>query len=102
MKKEYKKGIVELCVLSMIIKNDHYGYEITDFLVSKIGVSDGTVYPVLRKLKKDGQLDTYLQEVSGGPPRKYYKITELGKEKYQIEKNEWLGFAKTIIEFLEE
>ena len=102
MKKEYKKGIVELCVLSMMMKKDNYGYEITDHLVKTINVSDGTVYPVLRKLKKDGLLETYLQEVSGGPPRKYYKITKLGIEVYHNDKNDWLEFAQTIIGFLEE
>ena len=102
MKREYKKGIVELCVLSMMMKKDNYGYEITDYLVKKIDVSDGTVYPVLRKLKKDGLLETYLQEVSGGPPRKYYRITKSGRDVFQRDKQDWLQFAHTIIGFLEE
>ena len=80
MNAQYKKGVLELCVLSLLIKRDCYGYEIADFLSGHIDIADGTVYPLLRKLKADGLLTTYLQEESGGPPRKYYKRTELGRE----------------------
>ena len=79
MNTQYKKGVLELCVLSLLHKRDCYGYEISDFLSQHIDIADGTVYPILRKLKSDGLLTTYLQEESGGPPRKYYKLTELGQ-----------------------
>lgn len=67
-------------------KRDCYGYEISEFLSSHIDISDGTVYPILRKLKADGMLTTYLQEESGGPPRKYYKLTELGLKTYEADR----------------
>ena len=67
-------------------KRDCYGYEISEFLSGHIDISDGTVYPILRKLKVDGMLTTYLQEESGGPPRKYYKLTELGLETYEADR----------------
>lgn len=67
-------------------KRDCYGYEISEFLSAHIDISDGTVYPILRKLKVDGMLTTYLQEESGGPPRKYYKLTELGLETYEADR----------------
>lgn len=68
-------------------KRDCYGYEISEFLSGHIDISDGTVYPtILRKLKADGMLTTYLQEESGGPPRKYYKLTELGLETYEADR----------------
>lgn len=70
MNTQYKKGVLELCVLSLLHKRDCYGYEISDFLSQHIDIADGTVYPILRKLKSDGLLTTYLQEESGGPPRK--------------------------------
>ena len=75
---QYKKGVLELCVLSLLEKRDWYGYEISEYLSQKIDIADGTVYPILRKLKSDGLVTTYLMEASGGPPRKYYKITNLG------------------------
>ncbi len=83
-------------------KRDCYGYEISEFLSGHIDISDGTVYPILRKLKADGMLTTYLQEESGGPPRKYYKLTELGLETYEADRAEYLDFAKSIRKLLED
>jgi len=83
-------------------KRDCYGYEISEFLSGHIDISDGTVYPILRKLKVDGMLTTYLQEESGGPPRKYYKLTELGLETYEADRAEYLDFAKSIRKLLED
>lgn len=99
---QYKKGVVELCVLSLLKKKDCYGYEISDYLSRHIDISEGTVYPILRKLKADGMLTTYLQEESGGPPRKYYSLTELGKEEYAADKMEYLKFAKSVKKLLED
>ena len=83
-------------------KRDCYGYEISEFLSGHIDISDGTVYPILRKLKADGMLTTYLQEESGRPPRKYYKLTELGLETYEADRAEYLDFAKSIRKLLED
>lgn len=102
MNAQYKKGVVELCVLSLLQKHDCYGYEISEFLSGHIDISDGTVYPILRKLKADGLLTTYLQEESGGPPRKYYRLTELGREAYQNDRAEYLKFAQAVQALLEE
>ena len=57
---------------------------------------------ILRKLKADGLLTTYLQEESGGPPRKYYKLTELGRETYQNDRAEYLSFAQSVRRLLED
>ena len=102
MNAQYKKGVLELCVLSLLKKRDCYGYEISDYLASHIDIADGTVYPILRKLKSDGLLTTYLQEESGGPPRKYYSLTAIGRETYEKDKTEYLTFARTIKELLED
>ena len=102
MNTQYKKGVLELCILSLLTKRDCYGYEISDCLSKHIDIADGTVYPILRKLKADGLLATYLQEESGGPPRKYYKLTELGRETYQNDRAEYLKFAQAVNKLLEE
>lgn len=99
---QYKKGVLELCVLSLLHGKDRYGYEISEFLAEKIDIADGTVYPILRKLKSDGLVTTYLSEESGGPPRKYYSLTKLGRETYQADRADYLGFAKTVEEILAE
>ena len=102
MNAQYKKGVLELCVLSLLKKRDRYGYEISEYLAGHIPISDGTVYPILRKLRTDGLLTTYLQEESGGPPRKYYKLTALGHETYEADRAEYLKFAHTVQNLLEE
>ncbi len=102
MNHQYKKGVLELCVLSMLKTKDRYGYEISAALAQRIDIADGTVYPILRKLKSDGLLTTYLQEESGGPPRKYYSLTALGRETYEKGRAEYLKFANAIRSFLEE
>jgi PadR family transcriptional regulator PadR len=98
---QYKKGILELCVLSLLKRRDMYGYEVSDFLSKQIDIADGTVYPILRKLKADGLLSTYLQEGSGGPPRKYYSLTEYGRVSFEKDRKEYMLFAKAVNTLLE-
>ena len=102
MNSQYKKGVLELCVLSLLRGRDRYGYEISEYLSQHIDIADGTVYPLLRKLKADGLLTTYLQEESGGPPRKYYKLTELGRDVYRMNRTEYLRFAHAVEDLLKE
>ena len=102
MNAQYKKGVLELCVLSLLRKQDRYGYEISDSLAKQIQIADGTVYPILRKLKSDGLVTTYLQEESGGPPRKYYSLTQLGRESFENDRAEYLKFAQTVKALLED
>ena len=102
MNTQYKKGVLELCVLALLHQRDCYGYEISEILSRRIDIADGTVYPILRKLKAGGLLSTYLQEASGGPPRKYYKLTELGRETYQNDRAEYLNFAQSVRTLLED
>lgn len=99
---QYKKGVLELCVLSLLKKRDCYGYEISEYLSRHIDIADGTVYPILRKLKSEGLLTTYLQEESGGPPRKYYSLTDLGANTYRQDRGEYLKFSRTIETLLKE
>lgn len=101
MNTQYKKGVLELCVLALLKKHDRYGYEIAEQLSRHIDIADGTVYPILRKLKSEGLLSTYLQEESGGPPRKYYSLTSLGQETYDSDRADYLRFADAIKTILE-
>ena len=83
-------------------KGDRYGYEISERLSETIDIADGTVYPILRKLKSDGLVTTYLQEESGGPPRKYYSLTQEGLETYKNDRAEYLDFARAVKGLLED
>jgi len=93
---QLKKGVLELCVLSVLSKKDCYGYELVSELSKNITISDGTIYPILRRLTSDGYFTNYLQESQEGPPRKYYRLTELGfQTKEQLER-EWLDFQNSV------
>jgi len=96
MNVQYKKGVLELCVLAMLSRADRYGYEISEALSETIDISDGAVYPILRKLKSDGLVRTYISEDSGGPPRKYYSLTRTGAEEYERARGDWLDFAAAV------
>ena len=102
MNPQYKKGVLELCVLSLLKRRDYYGYELSEYLANHIRVAVGTVYPILRKLRNDGLLTTYLQEESGGPPRKYYSLTPLGQLHFERDRADYLAFARAIEELLED
>ncbi len=102
MNTQYKKGVLELIVMALLKEHDCYGYEVSEYLSRHIDIADGTVYPILRKLKNDGLLTTYLQEESGGPPRKYYSLTKTGLEIFEADRKEYLKFANTVAELLED
>ncbi len=80
-KAQMRKGILEFCILSILQQKDCYTSEILDELKSvKLVVVEGTVYPLLTRLKNDDYLSYRWEESSSGPPRKYYKLTERGQE----------------------
>lgn len=86
---QLKKGVLDMCILFILKEQDSYGYDITEKISKYIDVSEGTVYPILRKLKEDNFLTTYLMGSVDGPPRKYYKITDLGQKRYLKLKEDW-------------
>lgn len=100
MNAQFKKGALELCVLTLLVDKDRYGYELTDEISSKMDVATGTLYLVLKRLKDDNLVTTYLQESENGPARKYYHLSDEGR-KYQEElKDEWNSFVKAVDELI--
>ncbi len=80
-KAQMKKGVLELCILSILSKKDCYTSEIiTELKNSKLIVVEGTLYPLLTRQKNAGLLSYRWEESTQGPPRKYYALTEAGKE----------------------
>ena len=78
MNVQFKKGALELCVLALTAKKDRYGYELVEEISKRFEISEGSIYPLLRILTKEGLFSTYLMESTEGPPRKYYKLTTKG------------------------
>ena len=100
MDAQIKKGAIEMCVLHILNSDDSYGYDITEKISKYIDVGEGTIYPVLRRLSDYDFVESYLKESNDGPPRKYYKITESGKERYRLIREDWLNFNKSILRFM--
>ena len=102
MNAQFKKGVLELCVLAMLNKKDTYGYELAERISSRIEIAEGTLYPLLRKLKSDGLCETYISAESGGPPRKYYTLTDKGRQAEAQLREEWESFADSVRQIMEE
>lgn len=102
MNVQLKKGVMEIVVLSMLRRKEYYGYELVTDISRYIEMSEGTIYPLLNRFKKDGLVETYLAESHNGPPRKYYRITANGRTEYEESVREWLQFTKAVRKLLEE
>ncbi len=78
---QVRKGILELAILNAIGARRRYGYELVKDLVDSpvLGVTEGTVYPLLSRLRKQGLITTELEESAEGPVRKYYGLTAAGR-----------------------
>lgn len=88
MDAQLKRGMLEACVLAVLNCGDSYGYQLVKDISSAIEISESTLYPILKRLEGANQLTVYTVE-HNGRLRKYYKITEFGKEKLSNFSNEW-------------
>ncbi len=98
---QFKKGVLELCVLSILSRQNCYGYQLVQSLSEEIRISEGTIYPLLKRLKDDGYVDTYLEESREGPPRKYYRLTDQGRTMEIQLKEEWARFVHAVNQLVE-
>lgn len=89
-KAQMRKGVLELCTLAIIAEKDAYASDIIDELKSSdLIVVEGTLYPLLTRLKNDGLLQYRWEESTSGPPRKYYQLTKMGEESLSVLKSSW-------------
>lgn len=98
MDTQFKKGVLEMCVLFQLLNKDMYGYEIMKVIKEVFpDVYDGSIYTILRRLNKENLTESYMGDVpSGGPQRKYYQITPLGKKYYSDINSEWKEIVKKV------
>ncbi|GEN89462.1 PadR family transcriptional regulator [Oceanobacillus sp. FSL W8-0428] len=77
---QFKKGVIELMIMLLIKEKAYYGYELTAALkdTTYLGLSDGAIYPILKRLEKNGWTYSYWDTPEDGPRRKYYQLTEKG------------------------
>ena len=86
---QFKKGILPLCVLTLLSREDGYGYNLTTRIAQELDVKAGTIYLVLGRLKENGYVTTYLREAEKGPARKYYHLTKTGRTYQKQLLEEW-------------
>lgn len=102
MHTQFKKGVLELLVLSIVNEKDIYGYELVLEVRKAVDVNEGTIYPILKRLTNEGYFETYLEESTEGPTRKYYHITAKGKKRQEEVLKEWQTFSLSINKFMNE
>ncbi len=100
MNAQYKKGVLELCVLAQLTHEDRYGYELTERISETMTIATGTLYLLLKRLKDEDYVTTYLSEGSEGPARKYYRLTLKGREYFKMMYLEWIEFASSVDKLL--
>lgn len=98
---QLKKGVLDLCVLAQLSNADAYAYEIASRLSEAIGMGEGTIYPLMRRMQGEGLVDTYLVESPNGPARKYYRLTKQGKTVFAAQKAEWREFVAAVDALIE-
>ncbi len=88
---QLRKGMLELCILNAIKDSSLYGYDIVRKLrnIEGLLVTEGTIYPILSRLKREGFVQTTIKESNEGPPRKYYELTAKGKKILSQMNNYW-------------
>ena len=101
---QFRKGLLELCILNLLASGEQHGYELAKRLTALPGmvITEGTVYPLLSRLKAAGLLDARIEESPAGPPRKYYRITPAGRQLQHHMNLYWLEVAAGIHELLKE
>ena len=100
---QMRKGVLELCILSIVSHDDAYASDIIEKLKeAKLIVVEGTLYPLLTRLKNEGLLSYRWEESTQGPPRKYYKITEIGQNSLDEMAEDWRELVEAVEKLLGE
>lgn len=103
LRSQILKGILEGCILSIISRRPVYGYELAETL-KRYGlvVSEGSIYPALMRLSKEGLIQGTMRKSPSGPDRKYYTLTEKGKEALASFKRDWRDVMRSVERLLQE
>jgi PadR family transcriptional regulator PadR len=100
---QLRRGVIEHCVLALLERGPRYGFDLVRELaaVEGLGTSEGTIYPLLSRLRKDGLLETSWQPSVQGPPRRYYELTAQGRTALEVFHRHWRSFRAAVDEVLE-
>lgn len=99
---QLRRGVVEYCVLALLVKEELYGFDLIRRLsqVDGLVTSEGTIYPLLSRLRRDGWVSTSWRESDSGPPRRYYALTSDGHRALEAFTNDWRVFSRAVDDLL--
>ena len=100
---QLRKGAVEMAALASLWQGRLYGLEIIRFLESQsqLALAEGTIYPILNRLKAEGLLTSEWVEAEAGHPRKYYSLTDTGRQRLRLMAEAWVSFSSGLSRLLE-
>jgi PadR family transcriptional regulator PadR len=100
---QMRRGTLQYCVLSLLADEERYGFDLVRGLAEMGGMvtSEGTIYPLLSRLRRDGLVESTWQESPSGPPRRYYRLTAAGRAALEAFRLEWRRFRDAVDHFVE-
>lgn len=101
---QLRKGTLEVCMLALLANGERYGYQIAQTLTETAGlaVGEGTIYPLLSRLQHEGLVTAQWRESPAGPPRKYYSLTQAGRQAMDSKTLAWRQFSRAVDQILQE
>jgi PadR family transcriptional regulator PadR len=98
-----RRGTLQYCVLALLATDERYGFDLVRALAEVDGMvtSEGTIYPLLGRLRRDGLVESRWKESPIGPPRRYYRLTEAGRRALEGFRREWSRFRDGVDHFVE-
>ena len=100
---QMRRGTLQYCVLSLLAEEERYGFDLVRGLAEMDGMvtSEGTIYPLLSRLRRDGLVESSWRESPSGPPRRYYRLTDAGRSALEAFRLEWGRFRDAVDNFVE-
>jgi PadR family transcriptional regulator, regulatory protein PadR len=100
---QMRRGTLQYCVLALLDEDERYGFDLVRGLAETDGMvtSEGTIYPLLSRLRRDGLVESSWQESPAGPPRRYYRLTDAGRAALEAFRLEWRRFRNAVDHFVE-
>lgn len=95
---QLRRGAIEYCVLALLRSGEHYALDLVRELgaVDGLVTSEGTIYPLLSRLRRDGLVESTWHDSASGPPRRYYRLTEPGRQRLDQFVGEWIRFRDAV------
>jgi PadR family transcriptional regulator, regulatory protein PadR len=98
---QLRRGVLPYCVLALLAEEERYGFDLVKALGEEMVTSEGTIYPLLSRLRRDGLVETSWQESPSGPPRRYYSLTAAGRSSLVAFEDEWSRFGAAVDHFIQ-